>query len=111
MSRKTAFRKWLILGVVWMLAGSLAPDTIHASTPARYKVTGCVNVGKFTSGEFEYQVKAYADGKWEAAALDAYEGHTIEIVGLLSPGDRLSVHTLTVIDKNCRPELYKSQFL
>lgn len=111
MSRKTAFRNWLILGAVWMLAGSFAPDTSHASTPARYKVTGCVNAAKFTSGEFAYRVKAYADGKWEDAALDAYEGHTIEIVGLLSPGDRLAIHNLTVVDKNCRPELYKSLFL
>jgi hypothetical protein len=111
MIRKSAFRNSLILGAVWMLAGSFAPDTTRASTPARYKVTGCVNLGKFTSGKFTYQVKAYADGKWEDAALDAYEGHTIEIVGLLSPGDRLGIHALTVVDKNCRPELYKSQFL
>jgi hypothetical protein len=79
------------------------------SAPVSFTVVGCVQGGKFWSRQYTYQVESCVDGKWQAASLDAYEGKTIQIDGALSPGDRLSAGTFTIISDKCRPRLHSSK--
>jgi hypothetical protein len=80
------------------------------SLPYSFTVTGCVKDGSFTSGRSKFQVESNINGKSQPESLDPYEGKTIQIDGMLSPGDRLTAGTFTIIDDRCRPDLYSSKF-
>jgi len=80
------------------------------SLPVSFTVIGCVMNGQFTSESFSFSVVSYVNGVWQAASLGPYEGKTIRIDGMLSPGDRLSSSTFVIIDEKCRPDLHSSKF-
>lgn len=95
----------------WLLLTALLPvqpNGAHASLPVAYLVTGCVTAEKFTSGPYTYQV--FNEDR-EEMGLALYEGKTISIRGWLTPGDRLFVTNVTVVDDRCRPELQERSFV
>lgn len=47
----------------------------------------------------------------EEMGLALYDGKTIRIRGWLTPGDRLFVTQVTVVDDHCRPELQERTFI
>jgi hypothetical protein len=81
------------------------------SLPVAFTVIGCVKGGKFKSGLYSFEVELYNNGKWQAASLDPYEGKTIQIDGMLSPGDHLNASKFTIIDERCRLDLHSSKFI
>jgi hypothetical protein len=96
--------------VAGTLAALLIATIAHASAPVSYTVTGCVQGGEFASGPYKYQVVSYVGEKYQPVSLAPYENKTVRIKGYLSPGDRLSAHTISIVDDKCRPELQTSKF-
>jgi hypothetical protein len=87
------------------------PNTVKKmSMPVSFTVVGCVKNGQFASGPYTFQVESYNDGVRLPASLAPYEGKTIQIDGLLSPGDHLTPHKFAIVDDKCRPDLHSSKF-
>lgn len=99
---------WLRLFAFTSLFAAAGPSAVIASLPVPYDVIGCVLGGELVSGRFNYRL---LDQDGQQNGLLTYEGNTVRIRGSLTPGDRLFVDSLTVVDENCHTELHKQEFI
>ena len=103
---------WSVLTLLLATLFAAVPARIAwSSAPVRYVATGCVTKGVFTSGPYTYRVQSKSGAEWRDASLASHEGKTVRLDGWLSPGDRLSMLSLTVVDDRCRPELHRRDFI
>jgi hypothetical protein len=76
----------------------------HASLPVPYAVVGCIVGGVFQS-------RGFAKRNILHSAIQAIEGKTIRVEGLLFPSDRFQATAVFIIDEQCREDLHKNYFL
>jgi hypothetical protein len=88
----------------------LVPGVARASLPVSFTVIGCVRAGVFVSEKYTFNFGSDVEGAgWRPKSLLAYEGKTIRIDGMLSPGDHLN-GSITLVDETCHRELHNSKF-
>ena len=100
--------------ILWVVVVLLFPGDCHGSRPVPRVLTGCVVEGQFYSVSLREPdmtpVHAYRIRIVGSLDLSPYEGKTITLTGMLSPGDRFNLKPGTeplVLGAVCSPSYLK----
>lgn len=80
---------------------ALSGGAAAASEPVPRTIEACVIGGVLRGPQYTYRVHVVAPGGWRKFDLEAFEGMTLRVRGVLLPGDNFLLRTLEIVAQTC----------